>query len=89
MQLTKDEKNQNFGKQREHCHCNRKILPPYEYECTCFSCGYNVIKRKHVLSKTQRRKINFINRLKYAEQKIFCFCLEVYQINDGNVFDKI
>ena len=57
MELTEDEIVQKDGK---HCgHCNRKTLLPYEYEFTCFSCGYNVIKGKHELSKTQRKKIKF------------------------------
>ena len=35
----------------------QNILLPYEFEYTCFSCGYNVIKRKHELSKIQRKKL--------------------------------
>ena len=67
--LSEDEIIQKYGK---HCgHCNRNSLLPHECEWTCFSCGFNVNKRKHELSKKQRKKINFINRLKYAEQKIF------------------
>ena len=27
-------------------HCKRNILLSYEYELTCISCGYNIIKRK-------------------------------------------
>ena len=78
MELTEDEIIQKYGK---HCgHCNRITLMPYEYEGTCFSCGYNVNKRKHKLSKRQREKINFINRLKYAEVKIFSICVDVYKI---------
>ena len=75
MQLTEHEIIEKNGK---HCgHCNRNTLLPYEYEFTCFSCGYNVIKRKHELSKTQQKKLNFMNRLKYDEQKIFCICVDV------------
>ena len=49
-----DEILQKYGK---HCgRCNRKTLRPYDYEWTCFSCGYNVNKRKHELSKIQRKK---------------------------------
>ena len=70
-------------------HCNRNTLLPYEYEWTCFSCGYNVIKRKHELSKIQRKKINFINRLKYAEQKIFCICIDVSKIYEDDDYDEI
>ena len=32
--------------------------------------------------------MNFINRLKYAEHKIFCFCLDVYKKIEGNDYDK-
>ena len=46
-------------------------------------------KRKHELSKIQRKKINFINRLKYAEQKIFCICIDLYKIYDGNKYCEI
>ena len=54
MELSEDEIIQNYGK---NCrHCNRKTLLPYEYEWICFSCGFNVIKRKHELSKIQRKK---------------------------------
>ena len=65
MELTADEIIQKHGKR---CgHCNRNTLLPYENEIICFSCGFNVNKRKHELSKIQRKQINFINRLKYAE----------------------
>ena len=87
MELTEDEFIQKYGKS---CgHCNQNSLLPYEYEVTCFSCGYNVIKRKHELSKIQRKKINFTDRLKYAEQKIFCICVDVYQIYEGDDYDEI
>ena len=78
---------QKYGKQGGHC--NQNTLLPYEYEFTCFSCGYNAIKRKNELSKTQRKKINFINQLKYAEQKIFCICADVYKSHESDNYDKI
>ena len=87
MELTEDEIIEKYAKKCEHC--NRNTLLPYEYEITCFLCGYNVNKRKHELSKKQRREINFINRLKYAEQKIFSICVDVYKIYEGNDFDEI
>ena len=56
MELTEDEIIQKYAKR---CgHCNRNILLPYECEFTCVSCNYNVIKRKHELSKIQRKNIN-------------------------------
>ena len=87
MKLTEDEIVQKYGK---NCgHCNRKTLLPYGYEFTCFSCGFNINKRKHELSKIQRKKINFINRLKYAEVKIFSICVDLYKIYEGNDYDEI
>ena len=87
MELTEDEIIQKYGKQCESW--SRNTLLPYEYEFNWCSCGYNVIKRKHELSKIQRKKINFIDRLKYAELKIFCICVDVYKIYEGNENDKI
>ena len=55
MESTEDQIIEKYAK---NCgHCNRNTLLPYEYEWSCFSCGYNVIKRKHELSKIQRKKI--------------------------------
>ena len=87
MELTEDEIIQKYAK---NCgHCNRNTLLPYEYEFTCLSCNYVVSKRKNELSKIQRKKINFINRLKYAEQKIFCICIDVYKIYEGDDYNEI
>ena len=87
MELTEDEIIQKYGKR---CgHCNQNTLLPYEYEFTCLSCGYNVNKRKHELSKMQRKKIIFINRLKYAEVKLFSICVVVYKIYEGDDYDEI
>ena len=87
MEVTEDETNGKFGKR---CgHCNRNTLLPYEYDFTCIVCGYNLNKRKHELSKIQRKKIKFINRLKYAEVKIISICVDVYKIYEGDDYDKI
>ena len=87
MELTEDEIIQKYGK---NCgHCNRNTLLPYGYDYTCFSCGYKVSKRKNELSKIQRKKINFINRLKYAEFKIFFICVDIYKIYQGDDYDEI
>ena len=87
MNLSEDAIIQKYAK---NCgHCNRNTSLEYEYEFTCFVCGYNVNKRKHELSKIQRKKINFLNRLKYAEVKIFSICLDVYKTYEGDDFDEI
>ena len=87
MELTEVEFIQKHAKR---CgHCNRNTLLPSDYEFTCWSCGFNVNKTKHQLSKFQRKKINFINRLKYAELKIFSICVDVYTIYEGNDFDEL
>ena len=39
--------------------------------------------------KYKEKKINFINRLKYAEQKVFCICIDVYKIYENDDYDKI
>ena len=87
MELTEDEIIQKYAKQCRHCI--RNMLLPYEYEFTCMACGYNVIKRKHELSKIQKKKINFINRLKYSETKIFCICVDLYKIYEGDDYNEI
>ena len=87
MNLSEDEIIQKYAK---NCgHCNRNTLLPYEYDWSCFSCNYVVSKRKIELSKIQRKKINFIKRLKYAEVKIFSICVDVYKINEGNDYNEI
>ena len=87
MELTEDEIIQKYAK--KCLHCNRNTLLPYEYEWTCLSCGFNVNKKKHELSKIQRKKINFINRLKYAEVKIFSICVDVYKIYEGDDYNEL
>ena len=61
MELSEDEIIQKYGKR---CgHCNRNTLLPYEHEFTCFSCGFNINKRKFELSKIQRKKNKFYQSL--------------------------
>ena len=87
MEVTEDE---NFQKNAKQCkHCLRMTLLSYEHEFTCISCSYNVIKRKTYLSKTSRKKIGFIVRLKYAEQEIFCIFTDVYRLYESDDFKKI
>ena len=87
MELTEDQIIEKYVK--KSLHCNRNTLLPYEYEWSCFSCNYVVSKRKNELSKIQRKKINFINRLKYAGVKIFSICVDVYKIYEGDDFNEI
>ena len=87
MDPTEDENIQKFAKR---CgHCNRNTLLPYVYEWSCFSCGYNVNKRKHELSKIQGKKISFASRLNCAEVKFFSICVDVYKTYEDHDFDKI
>ena len=87
MELTEDQIIEKYAKR---CgHCNRNTLLPYEYEWCCFRCNCVVSKRKNELSKIQRKKKIFINRLKYAEVKIFSICVDVYKIYEGNDYDEI
>ena len=87
MELTEDQIIEKYAK--KCLHCNRNTLLPYEYEFTCFSCGFNVNKWKHELKKIQRKEINFIYRLKYAEVKLFSICVDLYKIYQGDDYDKI
>ena len=69
-------------------HCKRNTFLTYGYEWTCVSCGYNVIKRKHEISKIQRKR-NFMKGLKFAEHILFCICVDVYKIYEVIEYDKI
>ena len=78
MKLSEDEIIQKYDKK---CgHCNQNTLLTYEFDFSCISSGFNVIKRKHELTKIQRKKVKFTNRLKYAEHKKLCICVDVYKI---------
>ena len=66
--LSDDETIEKYAKQCKHCLQN--TILPYEYEWSCISCGFNLIWRKHELTKIQRKK-NFIDGLKCAEHKTF------------------
>ena len=57
MELTEGQIIEKYGK--KCLHCNRNTLLPYENEFTCLSCGFNVIKRKHELSKIQKKENKF------------------------------
>ena len=85
MELTENEILQKNGKLCKNC--NRNTLLPYEYEFTCIGFGFNLIKRNMNLPKFNVKK--FINRLKYAELKIFCICVDVYKIYEDNDYDRI
>ena len=62
---------------------------PFEYKITCIGCGGKVIKRKNELNKHSGKRINITERLKYAEHKIFCLCIDAYKIFEGNGCKKI
>ena len=54
MNLSEDQIIEKYA--RPCSHCKRIFLLPYEYEWSCLSCGFNLIKRKHELSKVQTKK---------------------------------
>ena len=67
MNLSEDEIIQKSAK---HCgHCKRNTLLPHEYEFTCFSCGFNVNKRKPELSNIQRKKNKFCQSIEICRTK--------------------
>ena len=71
MEFTEDEIIKKYAKK---CgHCNRNTLFPYEFESTCFSCGYNAIKRKHELPQIQRKKNQFYKQIKKCRTKNFLY----------------
>ena len=35
------------------------------------------------------KKLNFTNRLKYAEQSLLCICIDVYTTYEGDDYDEI
>ena len=47
------------------------------------------LKENMNFQKFNDKKIIFMNRLKYAEQKTICICREVYQLYEGKDYDKI
>ena len=55
MELSEDELITKHAEQSGHCSQN--TLLSYDYERTCISCGFNLIKTKHEFSKNQRKKI--------------------------------
>ena len=87
MELTEDQTNEKHAKQCKHC--SRNSLLPNEYECICISFWYNVLNQKQELTQFQRKKINFINRLKFAEHALICICIDVYTVYEGDNYDEI
>ena len=58
MELSEDETIEKYA--QPGGRCSRNTLLPYEIEFTGISCGYNVIKRKHELSKIQQKKLTLL-----------------------------
>ena len=46
-------------------------------------------KQNKWLEKKINFNLDFFNRLKHAEQKMFCICVDVYEIYEGDDYDKI
>ena len=76
MNLAEAEMNQKYDKQ---ClYCARNAFLPQENEWTFKSCGYSVVKRKKELTRKQQKKL--FKRLKNAQKKITCICIDVFKI---------
>ena len=73
MELSENETIEKYGK---YCgHCNRNTPLPYEYGFPCLACEYKIIKRKHEISKIQRKKINLlIDESDLNKKNILFFC---------------
>ena len=52
-------------------------------------CCVATMLLKHELSKSSKKEINFIIRIKNAEFKKFCLCVDVYKIYESDDYDKI
>ena len=71
--------NENVHMYAKHCgQCRKNILLPKEVIFICIACGYNIIKREHELTEIQWKKTKIFNRLKYAQQKTSCVCVDAF-----------
>ena len=86
MGMTEVEKIEKYGKQCMQCTPN--TLLPYEYDLTCFSFNYNVIKRKDEITACKRKK-NFIKRLKDVRERLFVFVLMFKKYMKMKIYMKI
>ena len=66
----------------------RNTLQPYEYEWWCVACGYNVIKRKHELSKIPRKKLSIDKNTLNIQHNINCISCDTYLIYERQKFDE-
>ena len=82
MELNENQIIEKHGEQ--WMHCMRNTLLPYEHEWTCLSVGYNIIKRKHRLTKLQRKKISVID----SRKKVKCVCIDICRIYEGDDFKE-
>ena len=78
--IKKTEKNVDFAIEILFYHTNMNLLA---YRVDIMQSEENT----NLLNVSEKKK--FINRLKYAEHKIFCICIQVYKIYAGDVFDKM
>ena len=60
-----------------------------QYEWSCYFCNYNIMKQNHELTLTQRKRLKFSSRLKYAEKKLIVFASDVMQIYDGEDYNRM
>ena len=79
-------------------HNNNSNVVAIVIEILCFHAKMNGLAFQVVITLTNEsmhaliynvKKINFINRIKYAEVKIFSICVDIYKTYEGVDFDKI
>ena len=60
-------------------HCTRNTILPYECEWTCIASGYNVMKRKNELTKTQRRENRQYQSIELSCRKRLYVFVKIYK----------
>ena len=65
-------------------HCLRNAILPDDYEWTCFSCGFNVMKQNNQLTISPGNKLNLFDGIKCSEKKMFVNCTDKSRICEGD-----
>ena len=85
--MTEGEHVEKYATKCRHCTQNTSLL--YEDEWICVACGCNHVKKGKNVCETSENKINFINRFKNPEEKIFLISTDVNKKYEGEVFNEL